>query len=243
MMQTEGDEANQSSCEKMVLEFRPPGTEIIPYHEYLLDGGFIIEHESQLDQIYEQLKEHLYAAVIFNVCCKDGLPFPALGQLRQNFPRAIFVFTQTFETIDRILAYELGVDDFLTDQISPRELTTRIRAGIRRYSSSNVTTTEVETAMDRAGIHLDPASRTVALNGKEIELTRAEFDLLAILMGKPRQVFTRSLLLESLTQNGYQALDRTVDVHIASLRRKLGDCPQKPRYIRTARGLGYSFAQ
>lgn len=118
-----------------------------------------------------------------------------------------------------------------------------MRAGIRRYLSNGTAANDEKSVLTRAGIRLDSAARTVKLNEAEIDLTRAEFDLLAMLMRKPRQVFTRNLLLESLTQNGYQALDRTVDVHIASIRRKLGDCPQKPRFIRTARGVGYSFVQ
>ena len=234
---------NGGSSEQVILEFRSPGSEPIASQDYLQNTGLKIESEEQLDGAYERVCEDAYAALLFNVSRIEGPNLIALGQLRKTYPRAIFVFARNFETIDRILAYELGADDFLTDQLSARELTTRMRAGIRRYLLDGNPANDGKSVLTRAGIHLDSAARTVRLNEAEIDLTRAEFDLLAMLMRKPRQVFTRNLLLESLTQNGYQALDRTVDVHIASIRRKLGDSPQKPRFIRTARGVGYSFVQ
>ena len=142
----------------------------------------------------------------------------------------IFV-TARDDEIDRILGLELGADDYLTKPFSPRELVARIRTILRRHAG-----TPLATPVAAGSVTLDAARRRVEASGRLIELTSTEFDLLAKLMSSPGQVFTREQLLSSVWGQADYGLGRTVDVHIAQLRAKLGaDSP-----IRTSRGVGYS---
>src|SRR5262249_39907108 len=134
---------------------------------------------------------------------------------------------------DRVLGLELGADDYVSKPFSPRELVARVRAVLRRGVAEE---TEPDAKRVETGsFALDPSSREVSMNGASIDLARKEFDLLAYLVATPGRVFTRAQLLEAVW--GYpDGIDtRTVDVHVAQIRRKLGEeCP-----VKTVRGVGY----
>jgi len=145
----------------------------------------------------------------------------------------IFV-TARDEEVDRILGLELGADDYITKPFSPRELVARVKAIVRRSSGA------VENSTRRVGdVALDPARRTVLAAGEAVDLTATEFDLLAHLMSQPGRVFTREQLLSSVWGIADYSSSRTVDVHVAQLRLKLG---ASSGLIRTVRGVGYSAA-
>lgn len=144
----------------------------------------------------------------------------------------ILFCTARDEEVDRILGLEMGADDYITKPFSPREVVTRVKTVMRRTYS----TPEGAPALQVGDVVLDSDTRRVLLAGEEVALTATEFDLLAYLMGKPGRVFTRDELLSHVW--GYASIvgTRTVDVHVAQLRAKLGDASP----IRTVRGVGYS---
>ncbi len=150
----------------------------------------------------------------------------------------IIVLTAKLEENDKVLGLELGADDFVTKPFSPRELTARVRAVLRRLSK-----TSPESNMLRvADVTLDRDSREVTAGERRVDLTPSEFDLLAALMAAPGRVFSRFELLERLQGTAFEGYERTIDVHIRNLRTKIEPDPRNPRYIATVFGVGYRFA-
>ncbi len=154
----------------------------------------------------------------------------------------IIMLTARVEEADRVVGLELGADDYVTKPFSPRELAARVRAALRRLTES--APAGESRVLLSAGLHLDPAYRSVSLDGRPLELTAAEFDLLHHLMLHPGRPFTRTELL-NITQadalGDTSAYERTIDVHIKNLRRKLGDSGRESRFIETVQRVGYRF--
>jgi two-component system response regulator CpxR len=147
------------------------------------------------------------------------------------------------EETDRIVGLELGADDYLPKTFSSRELLARLRAVTRRYqlTESRVSAEQAEQTLCFADLEIEQASRTVRLHGEALTLTPVEYDLLAVLANAAGRVLTRDYLLEAVAGRNYDVFDRSIDVHISSLRRKLGEQPRQPRYIQTVRTAGYMF--
>ena len=200
---------------------------------YLSEAGFGVHVEHDGAAGLAAIQRLRPVAIVLDV----GLPslngIEVCRRLRESgdWTPVIFV-TARDDEVDRILGLELGADDYLTKPFSPRELVVRIRTILRRFSGStgNVKQLAVGT------VTLDPSERRVEASGRSIMLTSTEFDLLAKLMSSPGQVFTREQLLSTVWGQADYGLGRTVDVHIAQLRSKLGD--DSP--ILTSRGVGYS---
>lgn len=146
----------------------------------------------------------------------------------------VIFLTARDDEVDRVVGLELGADDYVTKPFSPRELVARIRAVLRRTAG---TPTRVERPRTVGPVTLDPARRAVTVGGAPVHLTSTEFDLLAHLMGRPGRVFTREELLASVWGYAAHAGTRTVDVHVAQIRAKLGSAAG---VIRTHRGVGYA---
>ncbi len=163
----------------------------------------------------------------------DGLE--VLSALRQRSRVPVVMLTARGEDTDRIVGLELGADDYLSKPFNPRELLARIKAVLRRLEPAP---TE-EQALTAAGIRLSPSRREVTVDGQIVELTTTEFDILRALLSAAGRVIPRERLMEQARGQEWAAYDRSVDVHISHLRRKLGDDPRKPRKIKTIRGVGY----
>lgn len=148
----------------------------------------------------------------------------------------ILILTARGEEVDRVIGLSVGADDYVVKPFSPRELSARVQALLRRPRQDHA----VEEPVRRFGsLVIDPAAREVTLAGEFVDLTRTEFDLLETLSARPRAVFERRRLLEHVWGSEWYGDDHVIDVHIANLRRKLGDDPSASRYVRTVRGIGY----
>jgi len=151
----------------------------------------------------------------------------------------IILLTARLEENDKVLGLELGADDYVTKPFSPRELTARVRAVLRRAEKQ-----ASEPDMLRAGeIELNQDGRTVTAAGELVDLTAFEFDLLALLMASPGRVYSRLDLLQKLQGVAYEGYERNIDVHIRHLRVKIEPDSANPRYIQTVYGIGYRFCE
>ena len=152
----------------------------------------------------------------------------------------ILILTAKVEETDKVLGLELGADDYVTKPFSPRELTARVRALIRRSQKSQQES-EIYRAAD---IMLDKQGHLVEIAGKPVDLTPSEFELLAVLISTPGRTYSRGELLENLGESAYlEGYERTVDVHIHNLREKIEPDHTKPIYIQTVYGAGYRFVR
>ncbi|MBK9125308.1 MAG: response regulator transcription factor [Chloroflexi bacterium] len=167
----------------------------------------------------------------------DGFDF--LRQYRKERDTPVILLTARVEETDKVIGLELGADDYVTKPFGMAELGARIRAVLRRYDKAAVAVPDV---LRGGAITLDREQRTVAVSGQRVDLTRSEFDLLAVLMGSMGRTFSRMDLIEALHGDVIQGVERTIDVHIRNLRTKLEPDPAEPRYILTVFGVGYRFA-
>jgi DNA-binding response OmpR family regulator len=164
----------------------------------------------------------------------DGLE--VARRVREDADPYIVMLTARSDEVDRIVGLRVGADDYVTKPFSPNELVARIQAMLRRPRRDISATSEVR----RFGeLTIDPAAREVSVAGEPVELTRLEFDLLDTLSAQPRVVFSKEQLLDRVWGSSAYRDDHVVAVHIANLRRKLGDTSDEPRYVRTVRGIGY----
>jgi len=172
---------------------------------------------------------------------EDGLTLARA--LRDLSDVGIIILTGRGDTVDRIIGLEMGADDYLPKPFHPRELLARVRSVLRRVSSRTAENASAARSRARfAGWNLDLASRELrSPSGKEVRLTTGEFDLLAAFVNNANQVLTRDRLLDLARNREAGPFDRTIDVQVGRLRRKLESDPQKPTLIKTVRGSGYIF--
>jgi DNA-binding response OmpR family regulator len=181
-----------------------------------------------------------FDAVILDVMLPQLDGFDVLRLLRAKSNVPVLMLTGLGEEADRIVGLELGADDYLPKTFSTRELLARLRAVIRRSRmTAALRKDEREPAVEVGGLKVDPESRAVWLHEKPLDLTTVEFDLLLSLARANGRVKTRERLLLEVAERDFEAFDRSIDVHISSIRRKMGDDPKAPQFIQTIRGVGY----
>lgn len=209
--------------------------------DYLEPMGFDVEAAHNGTHGLEMILKGNYHAVILDVMMPGMDGFEVLKRLRKESDIPVLMLTARGEETDRIVGLEMGADDYLPKTFSSRELLARLRAVTRRYSGSErPTATKAEdTDLIFGDLSIEQGSRTVRLGGKILNLTPVEYDLLLSLAKSPGRVLTRDQLLDAVAGRSYDVFDRSVDVHISSLRRKLGDDPRNPRFIQTVRTAGY----
>ena len=150
----------------------------------------------------------------------------------------VIILTAKLEENDKVLGLELGADDYVTKPFSPRELTARVRAVLRRLEKQG----QGQDILRAADIEVERDGRVVTVADRPVDLTPSEFDLLVALMSAPGRVFSRLELLDRLQGAAYEGYERTIDVHIRNLRTKIEPDPSNPQYIETVYGAGYRFA-
>ena len=165
----------------------------------------------------------------------DGYEFLRLNSKERDTP--VILLTAKLEESEKILGLELGADDYVTKPFSPRELTARVRAVLRRAGKS---APEAE-VLRTADVTLSRTDRNVMVSGRYVDLTPSEFDLLATLMSTPGKAYSRMELLDRIQGTAFEGYERTIDVHVKNLRTKIEPDPANPCYIETVFGVGYRF--
>jgi DNA-binding response OmpR family regulator len=174
--------------------------------------------------------------IILDLVLPDGNGLDFLRALRTRSDIPVIVLTSRDEETDRVVGLEMGADDYVLKPFSPREVTARVRAVLRRAGGK---TPPEETALRVGTLSADPRTRKALADKSELGLSRTEFNLLMVFLGSPGRVFERSQLLEAVWGSDVTVGDRTVDVHMKALRRKIEEAGGDPRVLETVRGVGY----
>lgn len=222
--------------------------------DYLAPLGYTVTAEHDGPAGVEAALQGGFQAVVLDVMLPGLDGFEVLRRLRARSDVPVLMLTARGEETDRIVGLEMGADDYLPKTFSPRELLARLRAVTRRTAAPPATSRQASLrAGDARGqdaanpplvvgsLRIDTGARLAVLDDKPLKLTALEFNLLESLARARGRVRTREHLLETLGEREYDGLDRSIDVHIWSLRRKLGDDPKNPRYIKTVRAVGYQL--
>jgi two-component system response regulator ResD len=217
----------------LLVEDEPSVGELV--RGYLMRNGYRVVWVRSGEEALVELDRHRVRIVLLDIGLpgKDGFDVCREMRTRSNVP--ILMLTARDEEPDRIVGLEVGADDYLTKPFSPRELVARMKAILRRSEPQE----GKEKTVSLGDVVLDRESHDVTVAGTPVELTAKEFDLLAYFMAHPDIVVSRDVLLERVWGQEYPGGTRTVDVHVAQVRRKL----DRPDLIRTLRGTGYKAAQ
>lgn len=206
--------------------------------EYLEPMGYDVETAHSGTEGLQRAESGAFAAVILDVMLPGMDGFEVLKRLRRSVDTPLLMLTARGDEADRIVGLELGADDYLPKTFSSRELLARLRAITRRAVRRAET---AEDAIIAGPLEIRLHTRTAVLDGVPLSLTPVEFDILASLARAPGRIRTREQLIEDIRDRDYDVFDRSVDVHVSALRRKLGDDPRAPRFIQTVRSAGYLF--
>ncbi|GAB4114684.1 MAG: response regulator transcription factor [Roseiflexaceae bacterium] len=209
--------------------------------EYLIQAGFQATLLGDGAAALEHLRNEPVDLVILDLMLPGIDGFELCRRLRTFSDVYVLMLTAKAEEIDRVLGLEIGADDYLTKPFSPRELVARVRALLRRPRSPAYQPTPLPPPSQFGPLQIDHARHQVRRDGQLLALTNIEYALLLALTDQPGRTLTRHQLLDRVWGTDYYGDDHVIDVHIANLRKKLGDDPAQPRFIITVRGVGYRF--
>ena len=207
--------------------------------DYLEHGGFRVVEASDGKAALALARQARPDLIVLdlNLPGMDGLD--VCRTLRRDSDVPIIMLTARVEETDRLIGLELGADDYITKPFSPRELVARVRVILRRVNKD-----VVQSGLLRAAdLEIDLNGHRVLRTGEPVQLSRTEFNLLAVLAQHPGQTFSRAQLVDRLHNVSFQGFDRSIDAHVKNLRRKLEPEPGEPRYVLTVFGVGYKFAE
>lgn len=207
--------------------------------DYLENAGFrvAVAYDGKMALAQFRYEQPDLVVLDLNLPQLDGIDVARAIRRERNTP--IIMLTARVEETDRIVGLELGADDYVTKPFSPRELVARVRAVLRRAGES-----ELPSPLLRVhDLVIDLEKRTVARGSEAIDLTTTEFDLLTVLARQPGRVFSRMELLDRVQGTAFEGYERTIDVHVKNLRKKLEPDPRHPTYILTVYGAGYRFVE
>jgi DNA-binding response OmpR family regulator len=213
----------------LVVDDEQPIVELV--RGYLEREGWAVSVAADGEAALERVAGDRPDVVVLDLMLPGVDGIEVCRRLRTFSDAYVIMLTAKSEEVDKLVGLAIGADDYLTKPFSPRELVGRIRALLRRPRSAPRPGAATE-------LEIDPARRQVRADGHPVELTRTEFDILAMLARDPGVVVDRPTLLAAVWGPGYDD-DHLVDVHVANLRRKLGDDPEQPRFVETIRGVGY----
>jgi DNA-binding response OmpR family regulator len=207
--------------------------------DYLEPMGYEVELVHTGPEGLEKAAKGDFHAVILDLMLPGMDGFEVLKRLRHTSDVPVLMLTGRGEEPDRIVGLEIGADDYLPKTFSTRELLARLRAVTRRANRKPAGAPEALEEVIVGPLRVRPASRVALLNDEPLVLTPVEFDMLSCLAQAKGRVKTREQLLDSISDRNYDVFDRSIDVHISALRKKLGDDPKNPRFIKTLRVAGY----
>ncbi len=202
--------------------------------EYLGKNGFRVTSVHRGDSGLKSAQQGAWPLILLDVMLPGMDGFEVLRRIRAESGVKVLLLTARGEDVDRIIGLEIGADDYLPKPFNPRELLARMRAILRRNAVPVATESAVLRVQD---LELDPAARRVLQGGKKIELTDVEFGLLEVLMRSPGKVVSRDELSEKVLGRKFDPFDRSLDMHVSRLRRKLAQEEQ----VKTVRGMGYQL--
>ena len=206
--------------------------------DYLEHAGFTVLTAADGRAALETVRRRHPDLVILDL----GLPqldgLDVTREIRRTSSLPIVMLTARDDEVDKLLGLELGADDYLTKPFSPRELVARVKAVLRRTEAS---TTPAE-VLRSGGLTIDVPRHRVEVDGRAVDLTPTEFELLLALARQPGRILTRSQLLDAIHGVAYEAYERAVDSHVKNLRRKIEPDATRPRYVQTVHGVGYRLA-
>ena len=211
--------------------------------EFLEPEGFSVETVNRPHDGLQRALSGDHCLVVLDVMLPGMTGFELLRHLRISSQVPVMMLTARGEDVDRIVGLEMGADDYLPKPFNPRELVARIQAIQRRIQPKEQHTTDSPLRIEIDDIILDIGARNVKQNNKNIKLTAAEFSLLHELFKKAGQVMTREELTEKVLNRPLEIFDRSIDVHVSSLRKKLGHTVEKRERIKTIRSIGYLYTQ
>ena len=205
---------------------------------YLKEAGFDILIESDGNLAIKRFHEFAPDLIILDIMLpgKDGLSI--CKEIRPSFNGPILMLTARNEDFDQVLGLEFGADDYVIKPVEPRVLLARIHALLRRSYFSSKTPQQ---KLNFGALSIDPVSRTVELDGQPATISSHEFELILLLAENAGTILSRDQLFNSLYNRPYDGIDRSIDVRISQVRRKLGDDPEEPFKIKTIWGKGYLF--
>jgi DNA-binding response OmpR family regulator len=219
----------------LVIDDEPRVREVVA--TYLEREGFKVLEAADADTARRHLAGPEPDLVILDIMFPGASGLDLLADLRRTSATPVILLTARAEESDRVLGLELGADDYVVKPFSPRELVARVRSVLRRSNPVPVSQT-----IAYEGLTVDMTAREVSVGGDPVELTAKEFDLLAFMASNPRQVFSRSQLLEQVWDSSPEWQDpATVTVHVRRVRHKIESDPTQPRWLQTAWGVGYRF--
>lgn len=203
--------------------------------EYLEPHGFVSVHARDGREGLALLGQEPFDLVLLDVMLPGLGGLEVLRKLRERHRMPVVMLTARGDEADKVVGLELGADDYVAKPFGPRELLARLRAVLRRQRAESFG----EERLSAADLVVEPERRSVRKGGARVELTGLELDLLVALLRRKGRVVPRQTLLEIAGRGDVTVSDRTIDVHISHLRRKLGDDPRTPRLLKTVRGVGY----
>ncbi|HXZ40717.1 MAG TPA: response regulator transcription factor [Terriglobales bacterium] len=211
--------------------------------EYLEPEGFQIEAVYDGNRGLERALSGEHRLVVLDVMLPGMNGFDVLRKIRSTSKIPVLLLTARGEDVDRIVGLEIGADDYLPKPFNPRELVARIRAILRRsLAGEKAAGAHIPDVLHVGDIELDPATRTVRHHGRPVELTSVEFNLLHVLLREAGRVVSRERLVDEVLSRKFSPFDRSIDMHVSKVRKKLGDSDNGTDHIKTVRGVGYIFA-
>ncbi len=206
--------------------------------DYLNEHGYQVSVANRGDTAVELIEEDMPDLVLLDIMLPEKNGFDVCREVRLFYPSPILMMTACSEESDEILGLELGADDYINKPVKPRVLLARIKALLRRTSDVHQQKIRIF-----GSLKIDATSKTVTLNDNIVKISSNEFDVLWLLASNAGKVVKRTDLVSKLRGIEYDGFDRSIDIRISRLRKKLGDDPNQPKKLKTIWGKGYLFAE
>ncbi len=207
--------------------------------DFLNENGFDVSIEGNGLRAIGRIVNENYDVAVLDIGLPGADGISICREVRNRFAGPIVMLTARGDEIDEVVAIEVGADDYLSKPVRPRALLARLRMHLRKSAVEKPIGLSL---IEVHGLRIDASSRTVQLDSQRVELTTAEFDLLWLLASHAGTIVERSTIYEELLGMPYDGLDRSIDLRVSRLRKKLGDDPANPTRIKSVRGVGYLLA-